>query len=350
MELILKFSEVCNFHCTFCSSPNIGPDDDRNKLLDFDYIEQFFKRFPETNTIIFNGGDPLMVPIEVHWKLFNFLEDNNYKASIAYTSNLWPFYKDPEKWTPLFKKQRVGVTTSFNYGDTRRITKTRVYKEEDFWKVSDMMLKHVGYRPDFISVITEENADTAIDNVRLAKRMGVECKLNYAMASGWQSKPFQLSKMYEIYLNVLDEGLGQWEFNTRQMTKRLSGGATCCPQNRNCDSGIRALNPGGDYYSCGSLGDDKVYPIKFVDEVTNNGPIQTPLSDDLMLDSMHSGCYSCPSFLICNGCRKTIRDHKQHNMVESHCALMKTLIPRLEAAQLVVVPELNRERPHEFID
>ncbi|MNB99279.1 hypothetical protein D3C75_465580 [compost metagenome] len=126
------------------------------------------------------------------------------------------------------------------------------------------------------------------------------------------------------------------------MVQRLIGGATCCPQNRNCDSGIRALNPGGDYYSCGSLADDKIYPIKFYDEVTLKGEVQTPLSDDLMLDAMHSGCYSCPNFNICNGCRKTIKDHKQHGIVEAHCTLMKTLTDDIEALQGLEVPELAR--------
>jgi hypothetical protein len=34
-------------------------------------------------------------------------------------------------------------------------------------------------------------------------------------------------------------------------------------------------------------------------------------------------------FEICNGCKKTIRDLKDHNMVEQHCSLMKTLAPKI---------------------
>lgn len=333
MDLIVKPTELCNFKCTFCSSTNIAPEDDRNITLDLDYIFKFLKRFPDTTTIIINGGDPLMLDPKYYWDIIEHLDKHNYKASLSFTSNLWPFLKDPEKWAPLFKHHRVGVNTSFNYGDTRRITATRIFTEADFWRVSDAMLEHVGYRPDFISVITDENEDTALDNVELAVRMNVECKLNYAMASGVQGKPYQLSKMYATYIEVAKRGWTKWEFNTKQMVNRLRGGATCCPQNRSCDEGIRAFNPGGDYYSCGSLADDKIYPIKFVDEVVKNGPVQTPLQDDLLLDSMHSGCYTCPNFLICNGCRKTVKDHKQHGIVEAHCTLMKTLTADIEALQ-----------------
>lgn len=347
MELIVKPTQKCNFHCSFCSSTDIAESND--VVLDLDYVFKFLMRYPQTNTIIINGGDPLMLDPQYYWDIIEHLDKHKYPATLSFTSNLWPFLKNPAKWTPLFRHPRVGVTTSFNYGDTRRITKTRVFTEADFWRVSDAMLEHVGYRPDFISVINDDNADTAIDNVALAVKMDVECKLNYAMASGVQGKPYQLSKMYETYIEIARRGWAKWELNTRQMVIRLQGGGTCCPQNRACDEGIRAMNPGGDYYSCGSLADDKVYPIKFVDEVVKNGPMQTPLQDDLMLDAMHSGCYTCPSFLICNGCRKTVKDHKQHNMVQSHCELMKTLIPAIEELQGLSVPTLERYR-REFVD
>jgi L-lysine 2,3-aminomutase len=67
MDLIIKPTEKCNFKCTFCSSTNIT--DDHSSLLDLKYIYRFLKRFPETNTIIVNGGDPLMVQPEYYWEL-----------------------------------------------------------------------------------------------------------------------------------------------------------------------------------------------------------------------------------------------------------------------------------------
>ena len=88
------------------------------------------------------------------------------------------------------------------------------------------MLEYCDYRPDFISVITEENVDNAVKNVELAKYMsgnkipqgalhnfwreektGVECKLNYAMASGEQKNPFLLSDIYKIYVDIWRMGL-----------------------------------------------------------------------------------------------------------------------------------------------
>lgn len=326
MELIIKPTEVCNFSCTFCSSTEIA--ESGSSLLTHEQIFSFLKRFPNTSTIIINGGDPLVLHPHYYWKIINFLEENEMNTTLSFTTNLWDFYKRPDKWIDLLKHERVGVATSFNYGSTRQIKPGEVYTEEIFWKVSDLFLEKIGYRPDFISVITDENEHTAIDNVRLAKRMGVECKLNYAMASGRESKSYQLSKIYEIYLEILELDLQDWEFNTKQMMKRLKGRSTICPQNRDCDSGIRCLQPDGDYYSCGAFGDDKLFDIDFESEMKSETKV-LPLKNNFEIFSLKDECLTCPMFDICNGCKKTIFDMKSTGMVEEHCSLMKKIAPRI---------------------
>jgi radical SAM protein with 4Fe4S-binding SPASM domain len=228
----------------------------------------------------------------------------------------------------------MGITTSFQYGGGRLKGDLTEYSEDDFWAVSNKMLELVGYRPDFITVITEENYSRAIDNVELARKMNVDCKLNYAFSSGppikfrgitmgQQGRPYLLADIYRIYLEVWRRGLAPWEFNTRQMIQRLHGDATSCPQNRDCDSGIRSLQPSGDYYSCGAFGDDRSHAIDFKQEMS--GKKFFPLSTDQSLSSLKQSCWTCPMFKICNGCRKTIRDLKDHDLVEHHCREMKAI-------------------------
>lgn len=354
MDLIIKPTERCNFKCTFCSSTNIT--EDKSMELDLDYIYQFLKRFPDTNTIIVNGGDPLMMNPQYYWDLIAHLDKIKSHASISFTSNLWPFYKNPAKWKDLFNHSRLGITTSFQYGGGRLKGDLSEFSEEDFWKTSDAMLEHCGYRPDFIAVITEENEHLAIKNVELAKRMGVECKLNYAFSSGppvkfkgitmgQEGKPFMLAKIYAIYVKIWELGLTEWEFNTKQMVKRLRGHGTTCPQNRACDSGIRTLQPSGDYYSCGAFGDDREYSIDFDTEM--NGKKIFPLKFQPELQSLKQSCFICPMFEICNGCRKTIKDLKSYGLVESHCAQMKKLAPSILTANGLtdaeVTPYVNED-------
>ena len=336
MELIIKPTERCNFKCTFCSSTHIT--EDKTNELSHEYIFRFLKRFPETNTIIVNGGDPLMMSPEYYWDIIKYLDDNNLSTGISFTSNLWPFYKNPNKWKELFNHPRMGITTSFQYGGGRLKGDLSEFSEEDFWNVSNAMLEHCGYRPDFIAVITEENEHLAIKNVELAKKMGVECKLNYAFSSGppvkfknivmgQEGKPYMLADIYSIYVEIWKQGLTEWEFNTKQMVKRLKGYATTCPQNRNCDAGIRTLQPTGDYYSCGAFGDDRQYSIDFEKEMS--GKQIFPLRLQPELQSLKQSCFTCPMFDICNGCKKTIKDLKNYNLVEAHCVKMKTLAPAI---------------------
>ncbi len=347
MELIIKPTEKCNFKCTFCSSTQIT--DDKTAELDHDYIWRFLTRYPETRTIIVNGGDPLMMDPEYYWKIIRWLDEHDYNTTISFTTNLWPFYKNPNKWKELFNHPRMGICTSFQYGGGRLKGDLTEFSEEDFWAVSDAMLEHCGYRPDFISVITEENAHLAIKNVELAKKMGVECKLNYAFSSGppikfknitmgQQGRPYMLADIYEIYVEIWRRGLTDWEYNTKQMVKRLRNGTTTCPQNRQCDATIRTLQPSGDYYSCGSFGDDRTHSINFEEEMS--GKKVFVLRNDSNLASLKQSCYTCPMFEICNGCRKTIKDLKDHDMVEAHCSKMKTLAPAIiEANNMQTVLE-----------
>lgn len=347
MDLIIKPTELCNFKCTFCSSTHIAAD--KAQTLDLNRIYEFLERFPNTQTIIVNGGDPLMVQPQYYDSLIRHLDKKGLPTTISLTTNLWPFLKRPEKWLKVFQNPRVSVITSFNYGPGRVKGDYTLFTEEDLWECSDMVLRHCGYRPDFISVVTDENEHLAIKNVELAKRMsdgeipryengkkyGVECKLNYAMASGpkvvdknghsmgQEGAPYILSKVYELYVRIANAELTPWEFNTKQMVRRLQGAATICPQNRNCDEGIRTIQPGGDYYSCGAFGDDMDKPIDFAREMA--GEFFTPLQDDPNLQSMKAECFACPMFAICNGCRKTVKDLKEANLVEQHCGTMKTL-------------------------
>jgi sulfatase maturation enzyme AslB (radical SAM superfamily) len=56
------------------------------------------------------------------------------------------------------------------------------------------------------------------------------------------------------------------------------------------------------------------------------GPKIFPIKNVMEIQTMTADCYACPAFEICNGCKKTIKDHKDYNLTEVHCKKMKTLI------------------------
>jgi len=317
MELIVKPTDKCNFACTFCSSPELGGD------LNFRLIYDFLKRYPDTQSIIFNGGDPLLVKPSKYMELIDYIEEKKLPTKLSFTTNLWDFYKHPQKWAGIFLHLRVDVCTSFNYGETRRISKDRVLTEDIFLDIMEAFRKRIHYYPPFISVINHDNKDKAIDNVRLAKKLDVVCKLNPALASGREGKPFPISDMYEIYLEVFKQNLTSHEYNTQQILKVLNNEPTICPISRSCDENIRVLQPNG-YYTCGALADDQKYDIILDEEL--KGAHHTPLQKDPNIFALKEECFSCPSFQFCNGCRKNILDSKEHGLVEYNCSRMKEII------------------------
>jgi len=335
-SLILKPTSMCSFACTFCSSTVLS--EQPKDVLDLEYVDRFIQRFPDTRTIILNGGDPLMMPPQYYWDIIAILEKHNCAATLAFTTNLWAFYKKPEMWADLFRHPRVGITTSFQYGNARLKGDLTPFSEEDYLACAELLHEVAGYRPDFIAVIDKENEHTILDTVRLAKRLGVEAKINHVVASGptvvkrgvemgAESKFFTQADIYEHYIQIYDAGLAEWEYNTKQMMRRLVEANTTCPLSRDCDSHIRTLQPDGSYYSCGGFGDDRVYGIDF--EAEMRGEIATPLQNAPELQSMKNACWTCPMFAICNGCKKTIADTKKMGLVEHQCRKMKSLAPRI---------------------
>lgn len=335
MDLIIKPTERCNFKCTFCSSTTIA--NGSNQVLDLGLVKQFLTRFPATKTIIVNGGDPLMVSPSYYMELCDYLDKHYPDVVVSLTTNLWKFVEHPLRWLPVFTRNNVQLITSFQFGEGRLMGDGSLFTQERFMEAWQKVVDYVGERIDFISVLTYENHQYAYRNVKLAKKLGVECKLNYAMASGapvvrngitmgHHDRTFVLADAYEYYVGIHERGLAQWEYNTKQMVAALRREPTTCPIRRDCDSGIRTLQPTGDYYSCGSFGDDKAYPIDFKTEM--EGELQHPL-DRFELLSLKSACFSCPMFELCNGCKKTISDLKRLKLVETHCKKMKDLAPRI---------------------
>ena len=337
MDLILKPTQRCNFTCSFCSSTDIAKSNNTKDDLAVSKIKQFLDRFPNTRNIIINGGDPLVMSPSYYSEVLDFAESKNLDIHLHFTTNLWDYHLHPEKWRALFHHPRVTVGTSFDLGDGRRITKNKIFTKELFFEIVEKFKEEFEYAPAFIAVITEENQSEALELVRIAKSMGVECKLSYALKSGKSESIFPIGSIYNIYLDIYEAGLMENEFHTKQMLQRLKNDEnTICPQNRRCDEGIRNLQPdsasGYNYGSCGAFGDDQQYGIDFEKEMA--GEFFKPLQSAFEIQYQKEECLSCPNFNICNGCYKTVSDLKTTNRVEESCREMKRFRQRAIALGL----------------
>jgi radical SAM protein with 4Fe4S-binding SPASM domain len=331
MCLVLKPTEACNFSCDFCSSSYLV--NDKTERLPLDKVYAFLKRFPKTEAIFIVGGDPLLMSPDYYKQLIKHVEDNDYPVRISITTNLWDWYKNTEKWNWFLRHPRVEVGTSFQYGDGRRITPTRVFTEDIFIDVFNKFKKEVPNKDlCFLAVIDESNEDKAIDHVRLAKHLNTQCRLVWSNKSGKAASVYPMSKLFKIILELHKLGLTEYEQTALSVGDKMSGLVVACPMERYCDHWMRSLNPDGRYFSCGPLNDDLDVEneIDFKSEVEDGEKYYLPLQKRKDTQYLKEECLSCKMFETCNSCRKHVKDLKDTNKVEEHCTTMKDIMVDLE--------------------
>lgn len=312
MQLIIKPTALCNFDCKFCSAYKMDVLHSGKKVPD--QIVELIKRM-KPESIIITGGDPLMVEPEYYYELHNISH-----CSLSPTTNLKGFYNNPEKWKDLFNEPWFNVATSFHYGDTRMWDPNTVYDEKMFMDVMDRFAKYVNKPlPCFIAVIDYDNEKYALDHPRLAKKLGTMCKLNNMIAMGRQKTSYPRYKLFQIYLEIIYAGLGNYETNCKD--RKIMR----CPFNIDgyCSSSIR---------SCYVDNNNELKVFRCEDEMSLGLQL---LSDDEIFEEVKprlpsnvisKECYSCELFRVCNNCRTNFRISKDDPV---YCEEMKKLIPSL---------------------
>lgn len=294
MQLIIKPTSKCNFNCNFCSAKllNIKHSDKVPEVLK-NYINEL-----KPSELIITGGEPLMMKKEYFEELLSL---GNWNLSL--TSNLGMFCKYPDYWTPLLRNKRIGLITSFQYGNNR-IDEKDVYTEDKFIKTIELFNDKVGYKPNFISVMSEENEDRAIDHVLLAKKLGIKCKLNGVMPMGLSKSYYPRYKMMSIYIQIMKMGLGEYELNCceRKLGK--------CNFNTflTCDKNIRACY----------VDNNNVLHKSFCEDMISEG-VEIETND---MEVISEKCYSCRLCRICNGCMKNRLNAKNTPL---YCEKMKEM-------------------------
>ena len=325
MDLVIKISDKCNFKCDFCSSNMIAANHNDLPLWK---VTSYIVDHPQVRNIIVNGGDPLCVDPEWYWNLLYWLEETKRDINISFTTNLWDFYKHPEKWEELFK-EHISVCTSFQYGDERKLATGEVFTEDMFVEIFNMFEERVGYKLKFIAVQNHKNASYALATVELAKRLGTTCRINPALKSGRTEFPYPFHLMMKTWLDIIDAGLGEYEDNCKLLKDVWAGNDTECPFNSRChdsEFGIRCMSPDGSVHICPAIADDI---MKGIDEAYVDGSGKKIPFKDILIKAE---CATCKNFKLCNSCKKRIMDiHSMgENYLNDHCMHMKAMIPRME--------------------
>lgn len=318
MELIIKPTGVCNFACNFCMTNKLSQSIKHLEHVPNELRKQIDILKPDA--IIINGGDPLLVGKDFYYELLD-----SSDCIIDIITNLKDFYNRPDYWLPLFKHERITVTTSFQYGSGRKWDIDTIYDEDRFLEVMNMFNEKIGYMPMFISVITSENDNKALDHLRLAKRLNTICKINPCLPLGIATEAYPKWKMVDIWLEAEKLGLsdvmnadiqfynGGCSFNTKLL----------------CASTIRVwwmdVNDKVHYSSCdncSTLGDSI--------ELDTVRPTLKQMKLDPQQFINKEKCLQCKLCRFCNACKANREAAKLH---PTYCCEMKKRIDKIIEAK-----------------
>lgn len=305
MELIIKTTGRCNFACDFCLA---GKAD----IMHLEHIPQDLKDIIFTlkpSALIMNGGEPLLSGRDFFFELLDC-----YAGHVAIVSNLKDFFKRPEYWTELFKHPRVSVTTSFQFGTGRRWDNDTIYDVDMFKTVMMEFKNRIGYIPMFISVISKDNENVAMDHVYLAKELGTVCKLNPMLPLGKSSYTYPFYRMIDIWLEIKKLGLENYTDCNVQFYNGGCAFNTCLL----CNSTIRVAFIDGKgnvkYSNCES----KAMLGRYIDmDETPPAPEKKMIRPTEYINKECIGCKLCR---LCNGCDISRELNKKDPM---HCVEMK---------------------------
>ena len=311
MNLIIRVTGKCNFDCTFCSAGSLNIAHPTNGVPE--QIKDVIKAI-NPSSIVISGGEPLLVGPDYYWELLDIA-----KCHISITTNLKEFYNNPDRWIELFKHQSIGITTSFNYGDTRRWDKDTVYSEEKFIEIHKLFKEKINNKSlPFIAVIDESNEDTVLKTVELAKKLDTYVRINNATKQGRCTKTYPRYKMFQKYIEIIDAGLGDYEVYCR------GGKFVPCPMNYQmlCKSSIRTCYVDKDnklhYYDCCET--ECEHLLDYNDDIGKKPHSEYPPT----VNHVNKNCVSCELFSICNGCQS-----QKSQYPPEHCSEMQKLKPKL---------------------
>lgn len=320
-DLIINPTNKCNFRCDFCSAYNIT-----NGEINHHKVFKFIKEnINNIETIIINGGDPLMMSIYFYENLIKILNeyDKINRIKISLTTNLYDFYINTNKWVDIFKNKRIGIVTSFQYGNRRKLSDGRVFTEDMFRNIIKLFYNNIGYIPNFIYVIDHFNKKYVNNALLLAKDLNTKCKLNRVLCIGKNKDYFPLYEYFEILSDIIDNGLYLYENNIMELQFLYYNKISSCPYNINCSKTIVTINPDNTIHSCDKLS------------------MYNTINKNVNYHIFKNDCIKCENFIFCNSCKMTIYEAKINNDI-NFCKRMKEILPKFKNSIKEIRYETNK--------
>jgi uncharacterized protein len=337
--LIIKVTNKCNIECSYCY-------ENTNKKGDIMSIEVFYKIIEKAIlstskqiiTVIFHGGEPLLLPTEWYSKAINYCDNISsvYNKQIFYGLQT-NFVSVSDQKIYELKKLGINISASLDAGDL--LNNEREFSNKTLENL--YRAKALSLNISILSTINNTNYHSFIPFMEfLYNKFGIinfKANVAYPVGFGKDTIPLSDDKIIKAKIDILkymieNEGLKINDLNLIIAIKKFFENKSNCNNSlcdkKTCGAGKEVLgfNQDGEMLPCGRFTwDDKLYYLSNIYDEPNEVDYYNRVEN---FQNKHNenwqDCDNCDAKKICNfGCQAFIT--RSNTKLNIECKSTKVL-------------------------
>ncbi len=319
LTLILKANNSCNLRCEYCSvgdkthSGMMSESDMMSALLWF--ADLAVERGESNPSIIFHGGEPLLIPIKQYRKCLD--ELLSHSTGLNFTLNIQTNGTLLDEDILSFLKEynvKPGVSIDGPEGvhDSQR---RDIFGKNTYSRIMRNIseLQANGVKPSALMVLTHNSLNAELDYLRDFATMNLPLKINPLYSAGEALKHSELSLKsgeYSEYLirvfeyvidNEIDISLMPIEYILQAVLNNKTPRG--CVFSEKCSQSFICVSYDGNIYPCGRFADDKIHLLGNIHKggITDYGREILRQIGASRSTNLREECTRCKYKTLCNG-------------------------------------------------
>lgn len=211
INIILKPTTACNMRCSYCYHFEHGYDENKMSLNTFEYLCSIVFPYYENITLIWHGGEPLLMGMDFFVATCNIIDEflkkyNNRQLKIIIQTNSILIN---EAWLTFFEQHNIQVGTSFD-GITNELTRGST---KEIIKSFDLMQQN-SFPVNTVCVITSSTINNLLDNYNFFKTHNIGVKFNPVFKTELTLSNTTLLLESDTFIRKMVDFLSYWFFDT----------------------------------------------------------------------------------------------------------------------------------------
>ena len=319
LTLILKANNSCNLRCSYCS---VGDKSSAEMMTEAEMTKALLwfagyarERRESQATVIFHGGEPLLIPVRQYRNCIEELLSRNTDLKITFNiqtngtimnDEILAFLRDYDV------KPGVSIDGPESVHDSQR---RDILGRSSYSRImaNIMTLKTNGIRPSALMVLTSRSLSHDLEFLRDFAELDLPLKINPLYSAGEavnHSELFLKSGEYAEYLirvfeyiidKEIDITLMPIEYLLRAVITRSTPKG--CVFSGKCSESFICVSYDGNIYPCGRYSDDRINALGniYSGGITESGQGILRSLRDARTTNLRSECFDCKYKSMCNG-------------------------------------------------